>query len=52
MIKTKARVIIAKKGVVFNDRVASLLFDIHPQIKKTYLSYGRIKTGIRLNEKD
>ena len=34
------------------DLVVSLLFNTHPQIKKTYLSYGRIKTEIKLNEKD
>ena len=52
MIKTKARATIAKNGVAFKDRVVSLLFDTYPQIKKTYLSYGRTKTEIRLNEKD
>ena len=46
------RVIGNKARVVFNDLVVSLLFNTHPQIKKTYLSYGRIKSGIRLNEKD
>ena len=34
------------------DLVVSLLFNTLPQIKKTYLSYGRIKTEIKLNEKD
>ena len=51
-IKTKARIAIAKIGVSVKDLVVSLLFNTHPQIKKTYLSYGRIKTEIRLNEKD
>ena len=43
---------IAKVGVAFNDLVLRILFDTYPQIKKTYLSYGRRKTVIRLNEKD
>ena len=50
--KTKARTITAKIGVAFNDLVSSVLFDTYPQIKKTYLSYGRIKTEIGLSEKD
>ena len=52
MAKTKARTTIAKIGVVLKDLVVSLLLDTYPQIKKTYLSYGRLKTEIRLNEKD
>jgi hypothetical protein len=51
-IKTKERITIAKIGVALNDLVSSMLFDTYPQIKKTYLSYGRRKTEIRLNEKD
>ena len=51
-IKTNARTTIAKIGVVLKDLVVSLLLDTYPQIKKTYLSYGRLKTEIRLNEKD
>tara|TARA_Y100000310_G_scaffold32523_1_gene30806 strand:+ start:391 stop:618 length:228 start_codon:yes stop_codon:yes gene_type:complete len=50
--KTKARTTIAKIGVLLKDIVVSLLFNTYPQIEKTYLSYGRIKTEIRLNEKD
>ena len=38
--------------MVLKDFVVSLLLDTYPQIKKTYLSYGRLKTEIRLNEKD
>ena len=52
MIKTKARVAIAKNGIEAKDLVICLLFVTYPQVKKTYLSYGRIKTEIGLNEKD
>ena len=51
-IKTKARITIAEIGAALKDLVVSLFLDTYPQIKKTYLSYGRIKTEIGLNEKD
>ena len=48
-IKTKERITIAKIGVALNDLVSSMLFDTYPQIKKTYLSCGRVKVVIVLN---
>ena len=45
-IKTNARRTIARIGVELKDLVVSLLLDTYQQIKKTYLSYGRLKTEI------
>ena len=49
MTKTRLRVIIAKNGIEVEVFVSWFLHDTYPQIKKTYLSCGRVKVVIVLN---